>query len=270
MRSADKNKENDDGYIVIETVGAFIPFLLLVISILSLVNIVALQARMHHALTQAACALSMYGYGLEVTGVANNLTSLANKSYRLEYAGGAIKDDISSVMRGINAFTDGSDAVTAGNAASAGVEAAKRIYDWGEEIVDDPVGVLQLFLNYGVSGLLNRLFEELARPLVGSYLANGDLTGDEYLRRAGVVSTNGTGVVGARGLAALRFHDNSGETPCNSVMIDRHGNVKLVVHYEVEYTFGGLKLPFSPTLKITQTVVTKAWLNGSGRGYWGW
>jgi hypothetical protein len=54
----------------------------------------------------------------------------------------------------------------------------------------------------------------------------------------------------------------------NCVLIDKNGNVKLTVDYEIEYTFGILRFPFRPTLKVTQTAVTKAWTGGSGEWYW--
>jgi hypothetical protein len=72
---------------------------------------------------------------------------------------------------------------------------------------------------------------------------------------------------GAVGLQALEFNQADGGGRV-SALLDSDGNVRLTVQYEVEYTFGGLPLPFTPTLKITQTAVTKAWLNGSGKGYW--
>jgi len=253
---------NDEGYIVVETAGAFIPFVLLIVSILSLVNIVALQARVHYALTQAANTLSMYSYILEVMGVANELTTLDSKAYKVGKEANEMRNDINAVLTGISSFSNVSGAIGSGETAIG------RAYGWGEEAVADPKGMLQLLMNYGLNEIRNQLFEELARPLVGRYLANGEMTGDEYLRSVRVVKTDSGGNIYAEGLAALQFHEWSGLGLGNSVMIDRNGNVILIVHYEVEYTFGGLKLPFSPTLEITQTAVTKAWLNGSGRGYW--
>ena len=254
--------KDENGYIVVETVGTFIPFVLLIVSILSLVNIVALQARIHYALTQAANTLSMYSYALEVMGVANELTALDGKAYKVGKEMNEMRDEINAVLAGINGFSD------IRGAAERGEAAAGRAYGWGEEAVADPKGALQLLLNYGVNEIRGQLFEELARPLVGRYLANGDMTGDEYLKSVRVVKTGSGGGVCAEGLAALQFHEWSGLGLGNSVMVDRNGNVVLTVHYEVEYTFGGLKLPFAPTLRITQTAVTKAWLNGSGKGYW--
>ena len=254
--------KNEDGYIAVETVGAFVPFLLLVISILSLVNIVAVQARVHYALTQAANTLSMYSYTLELIGVANNLTTLENKAHRVESEAASIKNDIGTVLTCLN-FLSGSSDTASGNGDGPGNTSTS-----GGDLNIEPQEVLQLLMNYSLNELRNVVFEALARPLIGRYLANGDMTGDEYLKSVGVVRTDGSRGVSAEGLAALQFHEWSGLGLGNSVMIDRNGNVILTVHYEVEYTFGGLKLPFTPTLRITQTAVTKAWLNGSGKGYW--
>ncbi|MCL2425327.1 MAG: hypothetical protein FWD05_03210 [Oscillospiraceae bacterium] len=60
-------RKDENGHIVVETVGAFIPFVLLVISILSLVQLTATQARVHSALTQTALTISKYSYVVELT-----------------------------------------------------------------------------------------------------------------------------------------------------------------------------------------------------------
>lgn len=248
-----------DGYIVVETVGAFVPFLLLVISILSLVNIATVQARVHHALTQTANTLSMYSYTLEVLGVANSLTALDNKANRVESEANAFRNDVSSVINGIGSLSGIDGAIASGGSA------VDRAYSWAEQAAGDPKESLQLLMNFPLNELRGQVFELLARPLVGRYLANGSMSGDEYLRSAGVVNTNS----GSRraGVDALEFYQFRNMGLGNSVLIDRNGNVKLVVEYEIEYRFAGLPLPFGPTLKISQTVITKAWLNGSGKGY---
>ena len=250
--------KDDRGYIVVETVGTFIPFVLLIASILSLVNIVTLQARVHYALTQAANALSMYSYTLEALGIANDLTTLDNKASKVTKEANAMLKDLSGVFAGIESLSDIAGTVKSGE------DVLDRAYKWGEEVVGDPEQALELLMNYGLNELRNKIFEEMARPLVGRYLANGDLTGDEYLERVGVVNSK----TGVKGLGALEFYQFDNFGVGNSVLIDKDGNVKLTVEYEIEYKFGALPLPFRPTLKITQTAVTKAWLNGSGKGYW--
>ena len=249
---------DDGGYIVVETVGAFLPFLFLIVSILSLVNIVTVQARIHYALTQAANTLSMYCYTLEVLGVSNRFTSLSNEANKVSREIDALRNDIGAVLEGLDSFSNIS------GARDSGRSAISRVYGWGEEAAGDPKAALQLLMNFGESEFYNQVFELLARPLVGRYLANGELTGDEYLTWAGVVNR----YTGATGLDALEFYQFRNLGIGNSVLLDANGDVKLVVEYEVSYTFGLLPLPFNPTLRITQSAVTKAWLNGSGKGYW--
>jgi len=220
--------KDNNGYIVVETVGTFIPFLLLIISILSLVNIVTLQARVHNALTQAANNISVYSYVLHATGMADDLMTLDGKAR-------VTGDCINSVIEGIESLSKGS--VTGTNTGN--------LLNNVSEAASDPVTVIQNFTNYGINKLRNTAGEQLVRPLVGRYLANGVMSGDEYLSAVRVINFD--------------FSD--------CVIVDRNGDVKLTVDYEIEYTFGALRIPFGPVLRVTQTAITKAWLGGSGEGY---
>jgi len=224
-------KKDENGYIVVETVGTFIPFLLLVISILSLVNIVTLQARIHCALTQAANTISMYSYVLHVTGAADTLITIDSKA-------GAAGENINSVIDGIKSLSKGNGFDT---------NTGSRVLSAAETAVGDPAAFIQNITNYGINELRNLAGEQLVRPLVGRYLANGKMSGSEYLNSVNVVNFD--------------FGD--------CIIVNADGNIKLSVDYEIEYTFGALKLPFGPALKVTQTVITKAWLGGSGEGYKG-
>lgn len=103
-------REDDKGHIVVETVCAFIPFVLLVVSILSLVNIVTLQARVHNALSQAAKTLSMYSYLLEVTGIVNELVALDNKANRTAVGANELRDDFNAVLGGVESLANLRDA----------------------------------------------------------------------------------------------------------------------------------------------------------------
>ena len=252
-----KIRTDENGYIVVETIGTFIPFVMLIVSILSLVNIVAVQARVHYAMTQAANTLSMYCYSLEVVGIANNMTALDNKANKAAVEVNAMKDDFALVLDAIGSLSDpGALLDSSGNVIN-------RALTWGEEAVGDPKVMFQVLANYGLNELRSAVFESVARPLVGRYLSSGELTGNEYLTRAGVMNRR----TGKTGIYAMEFYQLGNLGLGNSVMIDRNGNVKLVVEYEMMYTFASLRLPFKPSLRITQTVVTKAWLNGSGPGY---
>jgi len=248
----------EGGYIVVETLGAFIPFFLLIVAILSLINIVTVQARVHYALTQAAGALSVYCYTLEVLGIANDLTTLAEKADKVTEPAAAIRSDIEKVLNGINSLSDLAET------ANAGKDLVGQVHGIGEDVVGDPIGALRLLMNYGINELRDKVFEQMARPLVGRYLAIGNLTGNEYLLDSKVKNSNN----GAAGLAGLDFYRFLNLGIGNSALIDSAGNVKLVVEYEIEAMSGFLPKPLRPSLRITQSVITKAWLNGSGKGYW--
>ena len=49
-------------------------------------------------------------------------------------------------------------------------------------------------------------------------------------------------------------------------LLTSEGDIRIVVSYKIDYSFGALPLPFKD-LKVTQEVVTKAWLGGQGEGY---
>ncbi|MDR2599902.1 MAG: hypothetical protein LBC73_06445 [Oscillospiraceae bacterium] len=203
-------RKDENGYIVVETVGTFIPFVLLVISILSLVNIVSLQAHIHFALTQTAKTMSMYSYVLHVTGVADSLMELDKKAT-------ATEEKIEDVLKGIETFTEIEDI----------------------NIIRNKIATLsayELFMKYLKTVAISDEEDSESIPVMSD---------EEYLDSINV--------------SQLRFRD--------SVLIDKNGKIKLTVEYEVNYTFGAFKMPFGPTLKITQTVVTNAWLDGSGEGY---
>jgi len=201
----------------------------------------------------------MYCYTLEVLGVANELTTLDNKANRFASEAEAFRNDVGAVLDGINSASG-----LGGVLGSAG-DATGRAFSWAEDAAGDPKAALQLIMNFGLNELRDQVAEPLIRPLVGRYLASGGMTGDEYLRKAGVVNT--ISAPGKKGIDALVFSQLRYSGGHSTTLIDRDGNVRLVVEYEIEYTFGGLPLPFGPTISITQEVITKAWLNGSGPGY---
>jgi hypothetical protein len=227
-------RQDQGAYIVVETVGSFIMFVLLITSILSLVNIVTLQARVHYALTQSAETLAIYSYALDVTDV----------------SGVAALDFIDS----IGGIFSGAESLFPGEAGRHRPAAQSIASGWP----DDPRQTIRLLLENGRDGSKNDIIATtVIRPLVGRYLGNGALNGDEYLKSVNVIG----------GLDGLNFYGLDPGGAGNSVLADGKGDVKLVVQYEVDYSFGALPLPFKPKLSITQAVKTKAWLGGKGERY---
>lgn len=249
-------KRSEGGYIVVETIASFLLFVLLNISILSLINIVTVQSRIHYALTQAAEAVSMYTYTLNVLGVADHLAENARKAGQVESSITTVKNHINDVIAAVNSLD-----------ASKTIEDEMALYEdvkgTVNSIREDPEAAFQLFLDFTLQESMDALFANAIRPLIGRYLANGNMTGDQFLRTFHVEG-------GLNGLQFYKFAvpDLHTTKNGNSRFLTEDGNVKIVLEYNIDYTFGALPLPFAK-LHITQEVMTRAWLNGVGEGYTG-
>lgn len=253
-------KQDQGGYIVVETIGCFTLFVFLMISILSLINIVTVQARVHYAITQAAETVSMYSYTLDAMGVADHLIASAGRSDKTEREINTFIDNVNDVFGAIKTL----------NISGIG-EAGDALYQQGsavaERLQDDPEDVLQNVMNYGLQKVGGFAFGELMRPLVNRYLTNGDISGDEFLKAFHVIG----------GLDGLNF--TPGSLPSwdgsrvvtssdSSRLFSSTGDIRIVVSYKIDYAFGALPLPSAvKELEVTQEVVTKAWLGGLGEGY---
>jgi L,D-peptidoglycan transpeptidase YkuD (ErfK/YbiS/YcfS/YnhG family) len=233
-------------YIVVETIGSFMMFVLLVTSILSLVNIVTLQARLHYALTQSATALAIYSSALEMTGAADHLSG-GPPPRRVVAA--EFQDNLTALLSGLENLAPGA----AGRQGPAA-------YHRAESGPAGPQEIIRLLLEYGLDESNSAaLTAQLIRPLMGRYLANGALDGEAYLRSVHVVG-------GLDGLAFYGF-DLPDPSGAPGLLIDGNGDIRLAVRYDIDYSFGALPLPFRPRLSVTQTAKTKAWLGGSGERY---
>ena len=247
---------DERGYIVVETIGSFLLFVLAITSILSLINIVAIQARIHYAITQTAQTVSMYCYVLDVTGMSDAIVASAGKAEEVQTEADTFKDNLNGLLNGL----EGLDPDQVG---AHGEAALNQVEGWADQVAADPKQSLQLLLNYGLQEGSSAVFEQMVRPLVGRYLANGGMSGDEYLKTFYV----------SDGLDGLDFYDFSlfslGSSGANdSQLLTADGDVKIVVEYDVDYTFGALLMPTgTPKLHVTQEVLTKAWLGGKGEGY---
>lgn len=250
-------KRDENGYIVVETIGCFVLFVFLMTSILSLINIVTLQARVHYALTQTAQTISMYSYALEALGLADPLMKIEERAGNAQQEVDTFKNNLNTLIDAVDEFS-----VEKGQAGLNGMgDQFNALREKGaKEIFQD-------FLNYGVSQAEGALFELALQPLMSRYLANGTATGNDYLNALNVVNESGNAV----GTKALNFYsletfDLSVTGNNNSQFMTKDGDIRIRVSYYIDYTFGALPLPFTK-LHVTQEVTTKAWLGGEGDGY---
>ena len=238
-------KNDQKGYIVVETIGAFLLFVFFVSSILMLINITAIQARVHNAITQAAETVSMYSYVLELAGVSDLKQGISGRADKAGAQAQNFVDNIDAVVDGIKNLSP--------SEVQSGVNGAS---DQAQQWLDDPKEFLSLASNFGIEQLTNAGFGSLIRPLIGHYLNNGTESGDAYLRRMNVID-------GLDGLSFYRFDLSNAN---DSSFMNADGDLTISVEYSVEYGLG-LPLPFESKLTIRQLVRTRPWGSGSGEGY---
>ena len=242
-------RKDETGYIVVETLTSFMLFVFFVTSILSLINIVVVQARVHYALTQTATSLSMYDYCLHVTGLDDRINDSAKRSEEMRASVDEFEKNIQNVMNGLSQLAGGdTESVDYAGVWQSGSEAVDTVYGWVDTIVHHPAEAIGMVLTYASDDISAAAFEAVVRPVVGRYLTNGPLSGDEYLKQMNVID----------GLSGLEITGS---------ILDSNGDVAITVNYDIAYKFGTLPLPFGPKLSIEQTVVTKAWLGGDGQGF---
>lgn len=243
-------KKDERGHIVVETLTCFTLLVCFMAAILSLINVVVVQARVQYALNQTAQAVSMYEYCVHLTGMDDELMKVAAKAGKTRVEIDEFTGNISAVFDGIEAIT-GSNSVsgayqTAQGSYNSGMAAYGQAKEWGETLVNDPEEMISKLLTLGIDTSAKYFFSEVAEAITLRYLSNGQLSGKEYLERMQVINFE-------------IDHDDS-------TILDGKGNVVICATYEIKYKFGLLPLPFE-TLKFNQRVSTHAWLGGAGEGY---
>ncbi len=252
-------KKDENGYIVVEAIGAFVPFIMFIVTILTLVNVVTTQARMHNALTQTANTLSLYSYVLHAMGADEIIMGIDGNFKEVTDGAQEIKTNINTVFTSLNNF-DVQTAVDASHAAAGGIT------DAASGALSDPQNALQMLLSYGVGEAKNELFEYLVRPMIAHFLVNGDMSGKQYINAFNIVD----GVDGLVLNDGANIIDLSATSEDDSSFINSEGEIKLIVRYDITYDLWGIILPVEePKLSFKHTVVTKAWLGGRGEGYAG-
>ncbi len=243
--------KDENGYIVVETVGGFVLFIFFVISILSLVNVVSVQNRVHYALSQTAQELSMYSYILEVTGAADIIKDTGVRADKAKTGINELRTSLNGVLNGIQGVAQSGQSGNIGGVIENGQSVGNNAQNAGNQIggmLEDPMETLGNFFAMATINAKDALAQQLVEPVFEKYMVSGDASPDEYLKSWNVVD----------GMAGMDFSETT--------FIDSEGNIELVVRYRIKYSFGALPLPFDE-LHVTQKAKIRAWLDGNGKGY---
>jgi len=269
--SQDKNK----GSILIESVLGLAIYVAVMAIVLGLINVMVVQARMQHAITQTALTLSMYSYVFEITGIAPVLQALDG---RAEQGRDTIRGVVQNVDMIVEQVTEigTQDNVTLEDVVDMGNTAIEAAMPW----VQNPSAIvteIRRVLSAGGDAVLFELWSSLVtmlvRPMVEWHLSDGQISGHDFLLSMNVV----------HGMDGLRFKypydGNAGflmglwsgitgeeENRQRTVIIDRDNNIRIFVQYDIDLFWGVFPTQLT-RLTVSQSAVTRAWLSGYGGGY---
>ncbi len=267
-----KKAKREKGLMTVEAVLSLVPFIMIILGIISFINIFAVHNKIQYAMYQAGSELTAYTYFYEALGIRNGdkvlgadidketveidtaiqktteflgeLDSLSTNAKKVvDSNSDNLKNDLDQII------TDGKNTIDAGkDAINADIA-----------LVSDPEDLLRNLVYYGIeqgeqalkSWILNTISSELVPTYLESTFSTSDaMTANEYLNKAGVVN----GVKGLDFSKSKIFQDKEYK------MID------IVAEYDLEISFFELFLK-KPRIHVVQRCAVPAWLDGDGVHY---
>lgn len=268
-----KRAENtQSGLMTVEAAMSLVPFIMVILGIISFTNIFMVHNKIQYALYQVGSELSGYTYFYEALGLRS--ADLALKSDIDIHTAPVDQtiDDVSSFIGQLNTLTTSVGGMGENGAAALPGEISD-IYHQGQGVIQsgqavgtdvkkfikDPKSLLrglvylgieaaenagkQLLISWLGSGMMENYLDE-------SFLPQGAMSADTFLKKMGVRG----------GLSGLDYGKSQLFQDSGCRMID------LVVEYDVEIYFLKLFLK-DPVVHVSQRVTIPAWLDGDGVRY---
>lgn len=246
-------KKGEKGMMTVEAVLCLVPFILVILGIISFANIFMVHSRIQHAIYESASELSAYTYLYQVSGWRDGDGTLDADSQELT----DFLESFDEAREALGVLTGGDISEDTVNDASDKIE---DVIDKGTGLVQNPkelaMNVIAELLKAGSDGIKDVMLELLEDLLIRKYLDHifPDGTGqsaDEYLKAYGVRD----------GIRGLQFDSSTLFTDDNRHLID------VVVEYDLEIYFFKLFME-DPAIHVVQRVTVPAWLDGDGGTYY--
>lgn len=246
--------------ITVEAVLSLVPFILVILGIISFINIYMVHNKIQYALFQIGSELTTYTYFYEVTGLregdkvftedankeTEKLDTMITKTSNFIEQLGALQ---TSVFNGGDFREEGEKVLDTGN----------EVWEAGKDLASDPQkivsGTAYLTMETVLQKLKTGALGWLTEARFSSYLASEipgvlSMSADEYLKAAGVKD----------GLAGFDFSKSKLFMDENKKMID------IVITYDLEIKF--FKIFFKePYITVAQRCAVPAWVDGDGTHY---
>lgn len=277
-----QKQSSEKGMLTVEAVLSLVPFIMVILGIISFINIFMIHNKIQFAMQQMGNELSCYTYfyqafgvragdkelnreiDIQTQGVDQTIADIDSFLTAIDSLGGSMEQagnsSLSDPQGAVDAYKEALDALQ--NADETGKKAFNSIADR----VKDPRGTLRgliyLIMEKGEEAGKSLLLEMISPIMINSYLDTGFLGGqsmsaDEYLRYFGVKD----------GLAGLDFSESSlfSKSASNGNLEFRM--IDIVLEYDIEVYILKLFLK-DPTVHVVQRCVVPAWLDGDGQPYY--
>lgn len=258
--------KNECGMLTVEATLVLVPFLMVILGIISVINIYMVHNRIQYAIFQVGSELSAYTYFYEalsiragdkaVQGDADVATAEVDKmiDYTSQFMENTIsaKDSYTEIYNS-KSFEDLENNINdAEEKTDAVIESGKEVWNQGTYMIHNPEtiiqGVVYLGIEYGISALKSAFASFLSEGMANLYIQQNGITAQEYLSSYGVSSD------GLDYGESSMFDD------------DDHRMIDIVVEYDIDVFFFKI-FGVDPTIHMVQRVMIPAWLDGDGTSY---
>ena len=208
MKKQDKRR----GSLTVETLLFLIPFMLAFLTIINMARFIQAEMIIHHAITQTAKEISVYGHVMTKTGITEKMQ---DRNKRAEKFKRDVDDTVKSVEEYLDAFSSGD----VGEIYKKEENAANKV----EAFVSNPSAIAQGVFDLAKSDFNQRMVAQvtgnLAKASIKKQLSLMTNNPDQYLKNIGVVG----------GLDGLNFSKSN----CNSNN-SGNGNIDIVVTFTIK------------------------------------
>lgn len=240
-------KNDERGLLTVEAVLSLVPFIMVVLGIISFINLYMVHNKIQYALYQVGSELSGYTYFYEALGLRSGDLALREDIDAGTAPVDTAINDISDFIGDLNSLSP--SAMDSGQAAAGDIEG----------FINDPKSLLRGVVYLGIEAGENKgkqlLISWMSQGMVAKYLDESFLPSqavgaDTYLKKCGVKD----------GLSGLSYEKSQLFQDSEYRLID------LVAEYRVEVYILKLFLR-DPTIPVCQRVTIPAWLDGDGVKY---
>ena len=256
------SKKNEYGMLTVEATLAFVPFLMVIIGIISFINIFMVHNRIQYAIFQAGSELSAYTYLYQAL-------NFRTAEGQFQEDANMAKEDLNKLTENISGFIGNmkkteesyvtvirSDLNNLEGNVNAAVEQTKQTVESGKNtvnhVINNPIEILQGMvmdiIQKGLEGLKSLFTDLVVGGMANVYIQTDTMSAQQYLKKFGVVDGK------LDYSKSIMFGDE------DLRMID------IIVEYDIEvFMFKLIKK--DPTIHMVQRCTIPAWLDGDGRYY---